>query len=361
MLDGSPRVVKVKVAQSTRRSLGIVAGIAVGFLLLVWLTYDLFVGQYFVSTDDAYIAADSAMISPKIGGYVSTVLVNDNQAVSAGQLLATIDDRDYQSAFAGAKADVQAARAAILSDQAQLSLQQAKIAAAQATVEADQARENFAALDKRRYAQASAAGASTAQSAAQADTELATAQATLDADKAGLLGAQREVDVLNAQLAQANASLAQARAKATQAALDLSHTEIVAPFNGVVGDKTVAAGDFLQPGTEIMAIVPLRQVYVLANYKETQITNIWPGQKVTISVDGFPGLHVTGFVDSLSPSSGQEFALLPPDNATGNFTKIVQRLPVKIDIDMTPDLVGKLRPGMSVEPDIDTRQRPQSQ
>lgn len=360
MLDGGPAVVKVKVAQSARRSLGLIAAMAVVFLLLVWLIYYLLVGQYFVSTDDAYIAADTAMIAPKVGGYVGTVLVNDNQAVTAGQLLATIDDRDYQAAFDGTKADVQAARAAIISDQALLDLQQAKIAAAQATVEADQARESFAALDKQRYAQASAAGASTAQSSAQANTELATARASLDADKAGLLGAQKEVDVLNAQLAQANASLAQSRAKATQAALDLSHTEIVSPFNGVVGDKSVAPGDFLQPGTEIMAIVPLREVYVLANYKETQITNIWPGQKVTISVDGYPGLHVTGVVDSLSPSSGQEFALLPPDNATGNFTKIVQRLPVKIDIDMTQDLVGKLRPGMSVEPDIDTRQRPTS-
>jgi len=353
-------VVKVKMARSTRRSAGVVAGAAVIFLLFLWLIYYLLVGQYFVSTDDAYIAADAAMISPKVGGYVATVLVNDNQAVTAGQLLATIDDRDYQAAFDGAKADVQAARAAISSDEALLSLQQAKIAAAKANVDADQARESFASLDKQRYAKASAAGASTAQSSAQADTELATARATVAADQAGLLGAQKEVDVLNAQLAQANASLAQARAKATQAALDLSHTEIVAPFNGVVGNKTVAAGDFVQPGTEIMAIVPLREVYVLANYKETQITNIWPGQKVSIAVDGFPDLNVTGIVDSLSPSSGQEFALLPPDNATGNFTKIVQRLPVKIDIDMTPDLVGKLRPGMSVEPDIDTRQRPQS-
>jgi membrane fusion protein (multidrug efflux system) len=358
MLDGGPAVQRVKIAQSARRSIGIVAGAAVLFLLVIWLIYYLLVGSYFVSTDDAYISADTAMIAPKIGGYVATVLVSDNQAVTAGQVLATLDDRDYQAGFDAAKADVQAAKAAILSDQAQLELQQAKIQAAQATVAADEARERFAAQDKRRYAQASQSGASTAQSSSQAATELATAQAAVDEDKANLLGAQKQVDVLNAELGQAEASLAQAKAKATQAALDLSHTQIVAPFNGVVGNKTVAAGDYLQPGTQIMAIVPLKQVYVLANYKETQITNIWPGQKVTIAVDGFPDLHVTGVVDSLSPSSGQEFALLPPDNATGNFTKIVQRLPVKIDINMTSDLVGKLRPGMSVEPDIDTRLRP---
>jgi len=361
MLDGGPAVQRVKIAQSARRPLGLAAGAVVAFLLLIWLLYYLLVGQYFVSTDDAYVAADTAMIAPKITGYVATVLVNDNQAVTAGQVIATIDSRDYQAAFDGAKADVDAARAAVVSDQAQISLQQAKIAAAQAMVQADQAKVNFAVLDKRRYAKASAAGAGTEQSSSEADTTLATALAALAADKAGLLGAQKEVDVLNAQAAQAVASVSQARAKATQAALDLSHTEIVAPFNGVVGDKTVAAGDFVSPGTELMAIVPLRDVYVLANYKETQITNIWPGQKVTIAVDGFPDLNVTGTVDSLSPSSGQEFALLPPDNATGNFTKIVQRLPVKIDINMTQDLVGKLRPGMSVEPDIDTRQRPQQQ
>ncbi|HYP63582.1 MAG TPA: HlyD family secretion protein, partial [Acidocella sp.] len=133
------------------------------------------------------------------------------------------------------------------------------------------------------------------------------------------------------------------------------HTQVVAPFDGMVGNKTVAVGDYLQPGAQVMAVVPLDQVYVIANYKETQITNIRPGQKVRLSVDGFPDLKVTGHVDSIYPSSGQAFALLPPDNATGNFTKIVQRVPVKILLDLTPELVGKLRPGMSVEPEIDTR------
>ena len=170
-----------------------------------------------------------------------------------------------------------------------------------------------------------------------------------------MTGAERRVDVLNADLAQAEASLTQAEARTQQAALNLSHTDIRAPFDGVVGDKTVALGDYLQPGTQIMAVVPLSQVYVLANYKETQITNIRPGQQVDVDVDAFPGLKVTGWVDSVFPDSGQEFALLPPDNATGNFTKIVQRVPVKIYLHLTPELIGKLRPGLSVEPSIDTR------
>ncbi len=155
-----------------------------------------------------------------------------------------------------------------------------------------------------------------------------------------------------------NAALASAKAQAAQAELNLSHTEIRAPVAGIVANKTVSVGDYLQPGTQIMAVVPLAQVYVLANYKETQITHIAPGQKVTVHVDGFPNLDVTGHVDTVFPASGQTFALLPPDNATGNFTKIVQRVPVKIVLDLTPDEIGKLRPGMSVEPEIDTRSQP---
>ncbi len=349
------------ISRGTRRGIGLLAGLIVVALLVIWGVYYLLAGQYFVSTDDAYIDADTAMIAPKVGGYVTQVLVNENQNVRAGQVLAVIDPRDYEASFAGAKADVEAAQAQMASDQAQLSLQQAKIAAARAMLQADQARLAFAAQNRRRYESASASGATTEQSTSQAGTDEATAQAALDADKAELLGAQRQVDVLNAQEAQAAASLAQSQAKAAQAALDLGHTRITAPFDGVVGDKTVAPGDYMQPGTQIMAIVPVDQVYVTANYKETQITNIYPGQNVTIAVDGYPDLKVTGTVDSVAPSSGQEFALLPPDNATGNFTKIVQRVPVKIDIALTPALIGRLRPGMSVEPEIDTRARPQGQ
>jgi membrane fusion protein (multidrug efflux system) len=346
-----------KLALPSRRVLIIVAGTLAGITIVIWLINYLLVGQYYVSTDDAYLAADTAMMAPKIGGYVTEVRVRQNEIVHQGQVLVVIDPRDYQAALDGAKADIAAAQAAIASDQAQLSLQQARIMAAQATVQADQARLNFAQLDRRRYAQASASGASTAQSTSQASTEVTTAAAALAADQANLLAAQRQVQVLGAAVAQAQASLAQARAKAEQAELDLSHTKIVAPFDGMVGDKTVQVGDYLEPGTEIMAIVPLDQVYVLANYKETQITNIRHGQPVTVAVDGFPGLHVTGTVDSVSPASGQEFALLPPDNATGNFTKIVQRVPVKILLNLNSTLIGKLRPGMSVEPNIDTRGR----
>jgi membrane fusion protein, multidrug efflux system len=342
---------------SSKRWIFIVAGAVLVIALIIWGIQYLLVGQYFVSTDDAYVTADSSLIAAKVTGYVTDVAIRDGQAVHRGQLLVSIDSRDYQTALAEAQADSAAARAAIANDQAELSLQQAKIAAASATLQGDQARLAFAVQNQHRYSKLSATGASPIQTTQQADTDLATARATIAADQAALLGANRQVDVLNASLAQAIASLGQSAAHTAQAALNLSHTKIRAPFDGIVGNKTVALGDYLQTGTQIMAIVPLSQVYVLANYKETQITNIRPGQHVTLGVDAFPALKVTGTVDSIAPASGQEFALLPPDNATGNFTKIVQRVPVKIVLDLTPDVIGKLLPGISVEPSIDTRRK----
>lgn len=311
---------------------------------LIWLTYYLLAGQYFISTDDAYIAADSSLIAPKLSGYVTAIPVREGQEVHQGELLVSIDPRDYEIAQA-------AARAALATAQARLALQQQIIAAAQASLQGDTARLAFAKQNQQRYARLSTTGASTQQDREQANTALATALASLAASQANLAAATIQVSVLTARLTQAEAA-------ATQAALDLSHTKILSPFNGIVGDKSVAIGDYLQPGTQIMAIVPLSQVYVVANYKENQLTRIRPGQPVKLSVDAFPNLKVTGTVDSISPASGQEFALLPPDNATGNFTKVVQRVPVKIVLNLTPDLLGKLRPGLSVEPSIDTRRQP---
>jgi len=342
---------------SPRRLLLIAAGIVVVAGAVLWLVNYLLVGQYFISTDDAYIAVDSAMIASKVSGYVQTVAVNDDQKVPAGALLVEIDPRDYRAALAAAQADEAAAQAMIANDKAALSLNAAKIQAAQATLDGDNARLTFAIANQRRYAHLSATGASPIQTADQATTDLATARAALAADQAALLAANRQVDVLNAQTAQAQAAAQQAQARVDTARLNLGHTRLFAPFAGIVGNKTVAVGDYVQPGTQMLAIVPVDQVYVTANYKETQITRIRAGQHVRLTVDAYPGLKVTGTVDSIAPASGQEFALLPPDNATGNFTKIVQRVPVKIDLDLTPATIGLLRPGMSVEPAIDTRDR----
>ena len=311
---------------------------------LVWLVHYLLIGQYLVSTDDAYIEADSSLIAPQISGYVTSVPVHDGQSVAKGALLITIDPRNYQIALA-------AARAAQATAQAKLALQQDQIAADQAQIQADTARLAFARKNQHRYASLSASGASPAQSREQADTSLTVAQAALTASQATLAGALTQVAVLKATLAQASAAVA-------QAALDLSHTSITSPFDGTIAAKSVAVGDYLQPGTQLMAIVPLSQVYAVANYKENQITHVQPGQPVTLTVDAFPSLKLTGSVNSIAPASAQEFALLPADNATGNFTKIVQRVPVKIVLNLTQAAIGALRPGLSIETTINTRSQP---
>jgi membrane fusion protein (multidrug efflux system) len=179
--------------------------------------------------------------------------------------------------------------------------------------------------------------------------------AALERDTAAVGVAQQEVDVLGAQVTQAKAAFAQQQALLHQADLNVSYATIVAPVDGTVGNRTLRVGQYVQAGTQLMAVVPLSAVYITANYKETQLTDVQPGQRVTIDVDTFPDATVHGVVNSIAPASGQEFALLPPDNATGNFTKIVQRIPVKITIDPHDPLWGRLRPGMSVEPTIDTR------
>lgn len=340
-----------------RRAILFFAGAFAILAIIIWVVYYLLVGKYYVATDDAYLAADSSMIASKVSGYVTNVAVHDDQTVHTGDALVTIDSRDYVSARAAAQADISAANAAIQNDMAQLDLQMAKIDSAAAMVKGDDARVAFAAQNQKRYSKLSSTGASTQQNTDQADTDFATAQAKLSADQADLKAATAQVDVLHADLAASQAKLAQANARTQQAELNLGHTQIVAPFSGEVGNKTVTVGEYLQPGTQIMAIVPLSRVYVIANYKETQIGNIAPGQSVSVVVDAFPNLKIHGTVDSIAPASGQEFALLPPDNATGNFTKIVQRVPVKIVLDLTDGEIGKLRPGLSVEPTIDTRPR----
>ncbi|HYZ24957.1 MAG TPA: HlyD family secretion protein [Rhodopila sp.] len=320
-----------------------------------WYGYDYWTtGRFLVSTDDAYLQADNVIISPKVAGYISDVLVADNQPVQAGQVLARIDDRDYRTALDVARANVAAEQAAIDNLQQQIDQQKLTIAMAEATVQSDQAQLIFAQQDFDRYASLSKTGAGTIQSAQRATAAIHERQAILDHDTVAVAAARKQIDVLGTQLAEARALLQQRQATLRQADLNLSYTTITAPVAGTVGARTLRVGQYVQAGTQLMAVVPLHAVYISANYKETQLTDVKAGQPVTISVDTFPGVVVHGVVDSIAPASGQEFALLPPDNATGNFTKIVQRVPVKITIDPRDRLIGRLRPGMSVEPTIDT-------
>jgi membrane fusion protein, multidrug efflux system len=311
-------------------------------------------GRYLESTDDAYVKADSTIIAPKVSGYIAKVLVADNEPVKAGQLLARIDDRDYRTALNQAHADVAASEAAIKNLDAQIELQEPLIQQQAAEVDAAGANLKFAQEEQARYDNLMKSGSGTIQRAQQTDAALRAQTAQLQQGKSGLIAARQKVEVLTTQRAQAVAQLEHARAVEQQAALNLSYTEITAPVDGTVGARTLRVGQYVQAGTQLMAVVPLDQVYVVANFKETQLTHVRNGQPVELRVDSFHSTRLKGHVDSLSPASGLEFALLPPDNATGNFTKIVQRVPVKIVLD-DHSLNGLLRPGMSAEPTIDTR------
>jgi membrane fusion protein (multidrug efflux system) len=312
-------------------------------------------GRFLVSTDDAYVQAHSVLISPKVSGYISEVPVDDNEPVKAGEALARIDPRDYQTALDQARANVAAAQAGIDTLNQQIAQQHLVIEQDQQQVTSDQAALVFSQQNFQRYTDLEKTGYGTVQRAQQAQADIRQKQAALQHDIAVVAAAEKQVGVFEAQLAQAKATLAQQQAMEHQAELNLSYTTITSPVDGTVGVRTLRVGEYVQAGTQLMAVAPLQAVYVVANYKETQLTDVWPGQPVTIDIDTFPGATVHGHVDSIAPASGQEFALLPPDNATGNFTKIVQRIPVKIDIEKNEPLLGRLRPGMSVEPTIDTK------
>jgi membrane fusion protein (multidrug efflux system) len=316
-------------------------------------------GRFMVSTDDAYVQADNTLIAPRVSGYISQVLVTDNQQVKAGQVLARIDDQDFQTALHQTTADRLMAEAEIRSIEAQLALQASVIEEANQQVASADAALRFAQQDHARYDALSRTGAGTIQSAQQTESALVQRTAALLQARAAYAAAKQQVDVLEAARVKAAAQLEHYRAAEHQADLNLGYTTITAPIDGTVGARSLRVGQYVQAGTQLMAVVPLDAVYVVANFKETQLTSVRPGQPVEISVDTFPDATIRGHVDSVAPATGLQFALLPPDNATGNFTKIVQRLPVKIVLDKDfgdhgPG-AGLLRPGMSVEPVIDTK------
>jgi len=316
--------------------------------------YYLTTGRYLETTDDAYVKADSTIVAPKVSGYLAEVLVADNEPVKAGQLLARIDDRDFRAALDQARADVAAADAAVHNLDAQIELQQPIIKQQAAEVDAAEANLKFAQQERTRYDDLMKSGSGTVQRAQQTDAALRAQTAQLLQGKAGLDAANKKIEVLSTERAKADAQLAHARAVEQQATLNLSHTQITAAVEGTVGARSLRVGQYVQAGTQLMAVVPLDAVYVVANFKETQLTHVRDGQPVELRVDSFHSTKLRGHVDSLSPASGLEFALLPPDNATGNFTKIVQRVPVKIVLD-DASLKGLLRPGMSAEPTVDTK------
>ena len=342
-------------ARNIVRRAALVLAFLAGTAAIVYYGHDYWVnGRYLETTDDAYVKADSTIIAPKVSGYIAKVLVSDNEKVKAGQVLAKIDDRDFKAALDQARADVAAAEASVRNLDAQLELQQPIIEQSTADVAAADANLKFAQEERARYDDLMKSGSGTIQRAQQTDAALRASNAQLQHAKSGLVAAQRKVDVLTTQRAQAQPSSNTRARSRSRPTLNLSYTEITAPVDGTVGARSLRVGQFVQAGTQLMAVVPLDAVYVVANFKETQLTHVRAGQPVELHVDSFRNQTLRGHVDSLSPASGLEFALLPPDNATGNFTKIVQRVPVKIVLD-DHSLTGLLRPGMSAEPTVDTK------
>ncbi|WP_374621204.1 HlyD family secretion protein [Pandoraea sp.] len=328
-------------------ALGVVAGLG-------WGADWWWVGRFIESTDDAYLQADSMTVAPKVGGYVTEVLVGDNETVAVGQPLARLDARQYQAAFDEAQASVAAREADIARAQAELS--QHASAIAQARAERDSARANaaYSAGQVKRYVPLVATGAETDERLAELRNASARADAALKSNEASVQESERQTGTLTAALAQAQAQLAVAQASARKAELDLADTVVKSPLAGRVGDRAVRVGQFAQPGTRLLTVVPVQNVYLTANFKETQVGHMRPGQPVTVYVDALPGEPIHGVVDSLSPGTGAQFALLPAQNATGNFTKIVQRVPVRIRLDVPTSLRAVLLPGLSVTADVDT-------
>ncbi|SED32058.1 membrane fusion protein, multidrug efflux system [Bradyrhizobium erythrophlei] len=305
---------------------------------------------HFESTDDAFIAARQFALAPKVSGYITAVPVTDNQHTAAGDVIARIDDRDYRVALAQAEAQVAAAQASIQNVDAQLDVQQAQISANQAQVDQAQAALTFAQQQATRYQHLEQTGYGTVQNSEQYTSQLHQQQASLLSAQATLNLAQRQVESLKAQRKSAVANLAQAEAQRDQAELNLSYTTVTAAQPGRVVNLSAAVGQFAQAGTNLTMFVP-DQTWVTANFKEIQLDQMRPGEKVTLKIDAYPGRTINGHVESVQPGSGTAFSLLPAQNATGNYVKIVQRVPVKIVMDNPPTDVA-LGPGMSVVPTV---------
>jgi len=311
--------------------------------------------RFLEETDDAYVGGDVTVIGPKVSGYITEVLVTDNQAVHAGDLLARIDDRDYRAVLARAEGAIAAQQAQIANLDATLRLQDAVIGQAQASVAATDAETARTRDDQVRYASLVAKEAVSVQSSQKADADYKQSRANGQKAQAALLAAQRQIDVIATQKQQAQAALAQAIAERDLAQLNVGYTELRAPVDGTIGNRRARPGAYAASGTALMSIVPASGLWVDANFKENQLAHLEPGMRATVVADIVPGRVFHGRVASVAPATGAQFSVLPPENATGNFTKIVQRVPVRIVLDEKDARLGLLRPGLSVTAEVDGR------
>jgi membrane fusion protein (multidrug efflux system) len=351
-----------------KRALPLLGGVAA--LALVWFGGDWLInGRYEIKTDNAHIRADITNVASKVQGYVQTIHVNDNQTVKAGDLLVTLEANDFaaseaeaRAALAQAEARVAAQQAAIETARGRAASQRDMLAEARAAADAAASASELSTSDAKRYAELAEQGwypkarveaANSQERTARA--QLAQAQAGVTAGRSQLASSEAAVNQAEQELAAAQAAVAAAKARLDASSLNLGRSEIRAPIDGVVANRVVTQGQLLSPGQIALAIVPADKAYVVANFKETQVEKMKPGQRVDLEVDAYPGMKVHGTVESLAPATGSTFSLIPQDTATGNFTKIVQRVPVRIAIDKDALATGLMRSGLAVEATVSTK------
>ena len=342
-----PRKNLVPLAFAVVVGLGVLIG---GF---VWWTNK----QHYESTDNAFVQADTVLVSPQVAGYVVEVLVSDNERVEAGQVVARIDPSAFEAKLAQAQANARALEAAVRSVDDKAALEQAMIAQKAAGVASAQAEAGRVGADMRRYSDLAKRGWVSEQKLQTVKAQAAESAAAVQQANATLEAERQAAASLGSARAETQAQAAAARAAVQQARLDLEHTVIRAPVAGVVGARGVRPGQLVQPGTTLMAVVPLGRAFVVANFKETQVSRLRLGQPVEIHADAFGNTAIKGHIESFSPATGAEFALIPVENAVGNFTKIAQRVPVRIVVDAGGPLSGALRPGLSVDVKVDVTDR----
>ncbi|MCA1326521.1 HlyD family secretion protein [Herbaspirillum sp. alder98] len=323
--------------------------------LVAWGVHWFSIGRHVESTDDAYVGGDITVIAPKVAGNIDAVLVQDNQAVRAGELLVKLDQRDFLAALARARAAVAAQQAALVNADAERRLQESVIEQGRAGVSAADTETARSRDDWQRYQNLVAKSAVSLQSAQRADADYRQAQANGLKAQAALAATRRQQDVIAARRQQIEAALQQAQADLQLAQLNLAYTELRAPVDGVVGNRRARPGAYANLGAQLLSVVPAQGLWVDANFKESQIAHLRAGQEVVIKADVLPGERFSGHVVSLAPATGAQFSVLPAENATGNFTKIVQRVPVRIALDGESSRLGRLRPGLSVTADVDLR------
>lgn len=342
-----PRTIK----RAAFLALAAIAGLAAALLAHHWWT----VGRFVESTDDAYVGGDVTVIAPKVAGFIAELAVSDNQAVQAGGLLLKLDDRDYQAALARAEADVAAQKASLANLDATRNLQDAVVAQAQAGIAAADAEVTRTRDDQIRAGNLLATGVSSTQEFQKADADYKTAVAGGDKARAALTAAQRQLEVIASQKQQAQAALAAAAAERNLAQLNLDYTVLRAPMAGRVGNRSAQIGAYATTGAQLLSLVPSHGLWIDANFKEDQLGRIHPGEPAAVRIDLLGGKTFSGHVASIAPATGAQFSVLPVENATGNFTKIVQRVAVRIQLDNEAETAGQLRPGLSVTVRVNTK------